>query len=284
MEAALKLYKTPRLRNPFLVAGWPDAGQVGIKAISYLKDKLGAEEFGEIEMYDFSLMPNSVIKGGVMMRLEFPKAEFSYYKSEKIANDLIIFRSGQPALNQHKFVSLILDLAQQFGVQRIYTVGGLYAKTPHTVRAKVLVVLNKRELWGYLKDFDVKLGVDYHGPTSMGGLLIGTAKMRGIEGVSLWGQVPNYIAEMPNPSVSQDVLEVLTAMVNAEIDMTEIKAEAESVEKELDRIIGYIRQQQPEFDEYIKRLEQGVETESLRLRSEELFKEIEKFLKGEGGQ
>jgi hypothetical protein len=277
MESPIKLYKKPKLRAPYLITGWPDAGQVGMKAVSCLKDKSGAEAFGEIEIYDFSLMPHSVVKRGVLEGLEFPQSELSFRRRRKPATDFILFRSAHPDVGQYRLANLILDVAEEFGVQRIYTAGGLYAKVPHTVRAKVLALVNTPELRDYARRFNVGLGLDYHGPTSMNGLLIGLAKKRGIEGISLWGQVPNYIAEMPNPMVAQDVLEVLTEMLSIEIDMSELEAEAEYAEKEMCRVIDYLRQQRAEFNEYIERLEQGVETESYE--GDELIEDIEKFLK-----
>jgi proteasome assembly chaperone (PAC2) family protein len=84
---------------------------------------------------------------------------------------------------------------------------------------------------------------------------------------------------MPNPMVAQSVLKTLTEMLNLEIDMAGIEAEAEYAQSELGKIIDYIRQQRPEFDEYINRLEQGVETEPTGHTSEELFQEIERFLR-----
>ena len=66
MESPLKIYEHPRLKEPYLVIGWEDTGHVGTGVADYLIDKLGAEEFGEIEPYDFSYLPNAVVKGGVL--------------------------------------------------------------------------------------------------------------------------------------------------------------------------------------------------------------------------
>ncbi len=278
-KTLIKFHRKPKLKSPYLVIGWPDAGQVGVKVVSYLKDKLGAREFGEIELSDFSLMPHSMIRDGVMEALEFPRSEFSYWKGKGRANDIVLFRSAQPVFNQYGLANLVLDAAEKLGVCRIYGVGGLYAKVPHTIKARVLSVINKQELKEYVRHYGVESTMDYHGPTSMNGLVMGLAKGRGLEGIALWGQVPGYIAEMPNPMVAQSVLEVLTKVLNLEIDRAEIEAEAEYAQGELDKIIDYIRQQRPEFEEYINRLEQGVETEPTGYTSEELFQEIERFLR-----
>ncbi len=41
---AIELYQEPILNNPIMVAAWPGISNVALKAASYLRDKLGAEE------------------------------------------------------------------------------------------------------------------------------------------------------------------------------------------------------------------------------------------------
>jgi hypothetical protein len=276
---AVKISQQPKLRNPCLIVGWPDVGYVGIKAVSYLKEKLAATEFADIELYDFSLMPQSLVKEGVLEALEFPRSEFSYWINERSEQDLIIFRSDLPAFRQHELVNLILDLAQQFGVKRVYTVGGLYARVHHTAIRRVLAVINNAELNTFVQQHDVEPGLDYHGPASMNGLLIGVAKERGVEGISLWGQVPNYLGEVPNPGIAQAVLKVLTQMLAVDIDFGEIEAESRDAEERIEKMITYFRGQHPELDDYLERLEQGMAPEFTEEESRRLFGEIEEFLK-----
>ncbi|MFC1873485.1 hypothetical protein ACFLW3_01570 [Chloroflexota bacterium] len=49
----LKLYKQPRLKNPYLVVGWLEAGMIGVGGIDYPINQLKAEELGEVEASDF---------------------------------------------------------------------------------------------------------------------------------------------------------------------------------------------------------------------------------------
>ena len=280
---AVKIWHEPELRNPFLVVGWPDVGYVGIKAVTYLKEKLGARELGEIELNEFSLMPRSVITDGFLEGLEFPQSEFSYWINESSEQDIMICRSDQPAIRHYEFVNLILDVAQKFGVNRIYTVGGLYARVHHAAISPVLAVINTEKLREFVKSRGVEPGFDYHGPTSMNGLLIGVAKGRGLEGISLWGQVPHYLGEMPNPMIAQAVLKALTRMLEVDIDFNEIEAEAKYAEEKVEEMIAYLRGQHPEFNRYLERLEQGMAPEFTEEESRRLFKEIEEFLK-RGGQ
>ena len=279
MRPPLRIYKRPRLRNPHLVIGWTDAGFVGINAVDYLTDKLGAEEFGEIEPHDFSLLPHILIKRGVLQEIEYAENSFYYWKNKKATGDLIIFGSKPPAINHYEFASLILDVAERFDVSRIYTVGGIYANIAHTEKPTVFAIANNLRLKRYLTQYEIESGVDYHGPTSMNGLILGIAKHRNIEGISLWGRVPSYIGEMPNPQVCGTVLRVLTRMLGIDIDFSEIEAKARYAKKQIDELISYLRQQDPDLDRHIKKLEMGMSAETSEEDRQRFFGEIEEFLK-----
>ena len=284
MELPIKIYKQPRLRNPYLIAGWADAGFVGINAVNYLIDKLGAQEFGEIEPSDYFLLPHSSIKGGVLQGIEYPESSFYYWKNDKSTEDLIIWGSTPPALKHYEFSSLIVDVAEHFGVERIYTVGGIYANIAHTEELKIFAVINNPRLKWYLKNYDVELGLDYHGPTSMNGLMLGIAKHRNIDGISLWGPVPGYIGDIPNPRVCCAVLKVLTTMLGVDIDLSEIEAEARNTAKEIDTLVNHVRRQNPELNDYMERLEKGIRFKASPENSQRFFAEIEEFLRKQKGQ
>ncbi len=284
MEPPVRIYKRPRLSNPYLVVGWADAGLVGISATDYLIDKLGAEEFGEIEPHDFSLLPHSLIKGGVLQEVEYPENIFYYWRNKRAAGDLIILGTKPPAVNQYEFANLLLDVAELFEVKRIYTVGGIYADIAHTEEPKVFAIVNNPRLKRYLRHYDVELGMDYYGPTSMNGLIIGVARDRDIEGISLWGRVPSYIGEIPNPRVCEAVLRVLTTMLGVDIDFNEIETEVQYANKQIDELVSFTRRQDPELDQYIRKLEKGVSVEASEEDRQKFFQEVEEFLRKQKGR
>ena len=72
----IKLQRTPKLKNPVLIAGWPGIGNIGIIAVDTLRGTLGAEEFGEIEPWDFFYPKKVLIRSGVLEGLEFPVNKF----------------------------------------------------------------------------------------------------------------------------------------------------------------------------------------------------------------
>jgi proteasome assembly chaperone (PAC2) family protein len=54
------LHKEPEAENPVLIACWPGIGNIGVIDVDTLRGILGAEEFGEIEPWDF-FYPNKIL-------------------------------------------------------------------------------------------------------------------------------------------------------------------------------------------------------------------------------
>ena len=75
----IRLYQELQLENPILVASWPGIGNIGIIAVDTLREILGAEEFGEIEPWDFFYPKRVLIRKGILEYLEFPSSKF-YFK------------------------------------------------------------------------------------------------------------------------------------------------------------------------------------------------------------
>ncbi len=285
MEMPVKLYDKPQLKRPYLVVGWPDAGQVGTMAVDYLKRKLNAQPLAEIDAHDFCFQPKSVVRMGIMEDMEFTKNEFSYWKNESGENDLIIFSSEPPDCRHYQFVNIVLDVAQQYGLERVCGVGGLWAGILHTVEPRVFAVVNKLYLREDMKGYDgVDVRMNYHGPTSMNGVLFMAAQRRGVEGNGLWGGGPNYIAQMPSPRVCCAVLDVLTQMLRLKLDLGEIESQAEYAEQQIDKLVSYVREQRPDFDEYLEKLGKGMRPEPTMENKQGFFKEIEDFLRSQKGE
>ena len=286
---AIKVYKEFELENPSLVAAWPGMGGVAIVAAKYLKEKLGAEELGEIEPYDFFSPSVVSIKNSMVEEPEFPESKFFVGKSGA-GNDLMIFTGdAQPPMKGYRFANLVLDVAQKFKVERIYTLAAAPTHIYHTRKPRVLGVATEPELASQLEDYGVNL-MGSGGISGMNGLLLGVAKERNMKGVCLLGEIPVYITQIANPKSSKAVLEVLTRMLDIEIDMTEIDDWARKTDEEVEEAIEHLkesgREEAASLIDYFERLKQKATTEETEFRGppEELFKEIERFLKGRRGE
>ncbi len=230
MEKAINLYKKPELSNPRLIMAWPDAGQVGLRVVDYIKNKLRAEKFGRIEPHDFSSVPWISVKDGLIEKLDLMKNEFYYWKDTKGENDLVIYRSEQPTTKTYEYVGLVLDVACQLGVKRLYMAGSFGATgMSHSEEPLVLAVINHPSLREPLEKCDIKLYPEYKGIGNLHASFLWFARDRGIEAVSLWSPVPYYIARLPfpwsnYPKCSVAILKKLIQLEHIEVDTGELEA------------------------------------------------------------
>lgn len=249
----IKLYKEPALETPVLIASWPGIGNVGLLAVDSLRGMLGAEEFGEIEPWDFYYPRKVLIRGGELKEMEFPSSKFYYKRTDK--RDIILFvgeeqpaEGGRPhahGTNAYSIANMVLDVACKFGCGRVYTSGAAVSPIHHSVRPRVWGVPNSDKLVSEVKKYDnTVLMSDIEGRggqgniTGLNGLLLGVARKRGIEATCLMGEVPIYLQgfPLPYPKASKAVLEVLGAVLGLSLEMDAIDSLAKRTEVEIDRL------------------------------------------------
>jgi len=246
---AIIIRKEPELKRPDILVGWPGIGNIGILAVNTFRQEVQAEEIGEIEPWDFFYPSRVRIRGGVLEEMEFPSNKFYYKRFEN--RDLLFFigeeqPSGRGRLyaeggKAYEMANLVLDVAERFGCRRIYTSGAAVALTHHMVKPRVWAVATTEELVAEAKSYVNTMPmsrVEGRGNqgniTGLNGLLIGVARKRGIEGVCLMGEIPDYLSRVPfpYPRASQSVLEVLAAITGVSVNvgvLDDMAAQMESV-------------------------------------------------------
>lgn len=288
---AVRLYRRPRLRAPYMLAAWPGIGGVAVRVVSYLKEVLGAEELGEIEPYDFFrpssiLVENNVIGIPQLEPSDLPQSRFYYWKGGSCEHDLVFFiGEAQPVGKEWELASLVVDVARKFKVERIYTSAAAVASISYSQRPRVWATATDAGLLDYLKRYNVVLR-DKIQISGLNGLLLGAAGEMGIEGVCLLGEVPFYIAQLETeyPKSSQAVLEVLTEMLGIEIDMRGIKRLVSSMEQDIQELEQEVIRQMGQVviypgggeEETVAEGEvsEGEVPQSARQRIEQLFQEV----------
>jgi uncharacterized protein len=228
------LKQEPELHNPDMIVGWPGIGNIGVIAVETLRQMVQAEELGEIEPYDFFYPKKAVIRAGILTEMSFPRSKF-YFK--RLAQRDLIFFVGeeQPAVREsnyaegkkaYEMANLVLDIAQKFNCRRIYTAGAAIAITHHSLPPKVWAVANREGLLPELRNYENTIlmseaeGKGKEGNiTGLNGLLIGVAKRRGIDGVCLMGEIPDYFAKLPfpYPRASKAVMQTLSNILSIEL-------------------------------------------------------------------
>jgi len=288
-KMAFILHREPKLRNPFMVAAWPGMGGVAIIAARYLVEKLGAEEFGSIEPDEFFDLSGILIEDNVVEDVEFPESKFYFWESDGESDWIIFVGEAQPLTNSYRLADLVLDIAQRYKVKRLYTFAAAPTHIYHTKRPRVLAVATNPELTTELEGYDVTM-LRQGSISGLNGLLLGVTKKRNIDGVCLLGEIPVYTTQVANPRSSKAVLQVLSQISGLEIDLTDIdrwvSETDEEIEEKIDRLKQSFREEAGGLIEYFERLAEQTSTDEIQpeYKTEELFKEIERFLRDEGGQ
>src|SRR3954468_3988938 len=129
----------PELRRPVLIAafrGWNDGGQGATLGGSFLAKEWGAETFAEIDpenFYDFQqVRPQVSLEDGLTRKLEWPTNTFLHAPIPGLDRAIVILLGADPNLRWKTFSRLIVNLANDLGVEFVATFGSLLADVPHT--------------------------------------------------------------------------------------------------------------------------------------------------------
>ena len=289
------LYKEPKLKNSIMFCGWPGIGNIGINAIDNLRTVLKAQEFAEIEPWDFFEPRKVVIERGLLKDLEFPSSKFYYHRIEN--QDLIFFiGQEQPAeggiryaegQKAYQMANLVLDLAEKFDCRRVYTSGAAVTQIHHTTKPKVWAVPNDESLIDEIKECENTIlmsGIEGGGSqgtiTGLNGLLLGVAKKRRLKAVCLMGEIPYYLqgTPWPYPKASKSVLEVLSKILGIRLDLGQLDELAERIEENIEELLENLYKAEvipPQVKDEIEKLRYARPTEPGPITEEEQKKIME---------
>jgi len=281
--------KEPRLKEPYMVAAWPGMGGVAIIATRYLVEKLGAEEFGRIAPEGFFDVSGVMIENSVVKDIQFPENSF-YVAKNKGGRDWIIFIGEvQPAIDAYRMANLILDVAQRFKVGRLYTFAAAPTHIYHTKKPRVLTAVTDPSLMPKSDKHEIT-PLKEGSISGLNGLMLGVAKKRNIDGICLLGEIPIYTTNIANPRSSKTVIEVLTETTGLDINLEDIDQWVAETDEQIEERIRQLKESFGEeaqgLIEYFEQLaeQSTVEEGQTGYRSEELLKDIERFLKDQGEQ
>jgi proteasome assembly chaperone (PAC2) family protein len=234
--------KVPKLKSPHLVAGWPGMGNVAIKAIEYIQKKLNAVPFAKIEPGDLFQTPMVHIRDNTVGTIDRPQSTFYYYQSQNASNDLILFLGeAQPVPGKEFYLGqMVTDLQKKFQGKRVYTIAATPTSMHHRESPKVWAVPTHKELFAFLKEFNLKLTSSGQ-ISGMNGLLLGMAKREKIQGICLLGEIPQYTVNIDNPKSCLAVLKTLSRMLGIDLDFKELEELATQKDNEIDFYIQQIR-------------------------------------------
>lgn len=223
-ETTVIQLKDVRLENPILVEGLPGVGHVGKLVAEHMVGELNAEKI--IEIYSPHFPPQVLVMADGTVKL----VRNEVYADKK-HNLLILIGDYQSVTNEghYELTGVYLDLAEKYGVKRIYTLGG-YGIGQLVDKPRVLGAVNKPELVDEMKKYGILFKENEPGGGIIGasGLMLGLGELRGIEAVCLMGETSGYLVD---PNSAQAVLKVLSKILGIDIDMSALEKRAKDMEK-----------------------------------------------------
>ena len=272
---------TPSLKRPVLIAafrGWNDGGQGASLGAAYLAKQWNAARFAEIEpesFFDFqSVRPHVSLVDGETRRVEWPDNGFFHASIPGAGRDAVLLLGIEPNLRWRTFSGLVLELAQDLGVEMVVTFGSLLADVPHTRPAPVTAAATDSELVA-------ELGLEasrYEGPTGVVGILHDRCREAGIASVSLWAAVPHYVSLAPSPRAALALVRRFGELMHIDVDLGELEHAAEEYAEQVSEAVST----DAETQAYVEELEQRVDalaSEGDLPSGESLAAELSRFLR-----
>jgi proteasome assembly chaperone (PAC2) family protein len=271
----------PDLRSPVLVAafrGWNDGGQGATLGGGYLARQWGAEAFAEIDsenFYDFqAVRPHVSLEEGLTRKLEWPENTFLHAPIPGLDRDAVILLGVEPNLRWKTYTGLVLELAQDLGIELVVTLGSLLADVPHTRPAPVSAAASDPSLVE-------ELGVEpsrYEGPTGIVGTLLDACRREGIPSVSLWAAVPHYVSLAPSPRAALALCRRFGELIGADVDVEELEQAAEEYAEQVTEAVASDAETASYVEELERRVDMMEAAEELP-SGESLAAELTRFLR-----
>jgi predicted ATP-grasp superfamily ATP-dependent carboligase len=276
----LRIEQRPELERPVLIAafrGWNDGAQGASLAGGYLAKIWNAQQFASIDpepFYDFqATRPMVSLVDGITRRIDWPDNDFYSASPEGLARSAMLLLGVEPNLRWKRFTSLIVDLAREYDVELVVTLGALLADVPHTRPSPVTGTATDPELVE-------RLGLQtsrYEGPTGIVGVLHDACRAADLPSVSLWAAVPHYVSLAPSPRAALALCQRLGDLLESPIETDELD---QAVEAYTARVTEAVATDE-ETAEYVQELEQRAEMidESDLPSGDSLAAELTRFLR-----
>ncbi|TGC09676.1 proteasome assembly chaperone family protein [Methanolobus halotolerans] len=235
----VRLQEEVKVNDPIFLVGLPGVGHVGKLVAEHLIEELDAEKI--IEIYSHHFPPQVLVDENS----EIHVVNNEIYVCSTGKSDIVILvgdHQSSTGEGHYELCDLYLDIAEEFGAQRIYTLGG-FPTGQLTYSEEVLGAVNNPELTDELKKAGVVFKENEPGGGIVGasGLILGLSKFRNIDAACLMGLTSGYLVD---PKSAQSLLKVICSIFDIEIDEGPLEERAKEMEKIVARLKEVEQQQQ----------------------------------------
>jgi proteasome assembly chaperone (PAC2) family protein len=259
MADELRIFERPDLDRPVLVTafrGWNDGGQAASLAVGYLARVWEAERFADIDpegFFDFQVTrPQVTLVDGTTRQIDWPETTFFHARPDGLGRDVVLLLGIEPNVRWRTFTTLIVELAQELGVEMVVTLGALLADVPHTRPTPVTGSATTEDLVRELGLTQSR----YEGPTGIVGVLHEACGRNGISSASLWAAVPHYVSLAPNPKAAYALCRRLGDLLGGTVPTAELENAGDTFVTQVSEAVS----SDSETAAYVEELERRAET------------------------
>ncbi len=224
-------------------------GGVAIGAAYYLMAKLGMRlllEFPAGEIFD---LENVNVKDGLIVTRRLPRSRiFVSLEHAAAPREIILFiGDAQPPSRGTAFCRRLIDRARELGVEKVFTFAAMATQMRPEHQSQIFGAAIDPETLATFDHLGVKI-FENGKISGLNGVLLGVAAESGMTGGCLLGEIPNVFSQVPFPKASLAVLEFFTRMSGIEIDFTELRTHAKTVDATLEIFLKRMEQSAEEVE------------------------------------
>ena len=254
-EFDIETVAQPDLDSPVLIEGLPGVGHVGKLAAEHLLEEF--ETTLVVRLYSQHFPPQVTVEEGrtqlaclalhaVDLSSPLPDENSDEQESDEeesetnetetktatdIDTDLLVLtgdHQAQDAVGHYQLTDSILDIAEDYGVERAFTLGGV----PTGELIDEYDVIGAASSDGLIEELEeiVEFREDEPagGIVGVSGLLLGLGERRGLPAACLMGETSGYLVD---PKSARAVLEVLQEVIGFEVGYDSLEDRAEEMEE-----------------------------------------------------
>lgn len=267
MNELVELWEKPA-SGKHMIAGWhqwADAGAISSGLPRYLIEQTHATKIGSIRPDGFYLFqipgahhflrPVVKLDEGYRERLQQRRNEFFYSGDDE--RDFLIFLGEEPHQCEERYAEAFFDAVEEFGVERVGAVAGVYGPVPYDKDRDISCVYSLPGMKEELSRYAVRFS-NYEGGATISTYLADRAEPRGIEFFTFYALVPSYdfskrsmvvqpIAIEEDFKAWYDLMRRLNRMFGLGMELSDLERQSEELIATWDSKIDHLARTMPQL-------------------------------------
>ena len=221
--------------------------------------------------------------------IRWPRSEFFAWQPSESHAGLLLFRGMEPHRMWRTYTTLLLDVAEQCGVQRIVSLGALLAAAPYPATTRH-GQQHRPRMASAVRGVGNISSTELRRPDRHCHRPLGRGDATRHAYLTLMGQAPHYLQGSTNPAVSRALLIYVIRLLGLELDLSPFDEAVQAFCTRCDQAVAhdasiqaYVRQLEQDYDATVDEAPRPLRDDDFN--PEKLMQELEDFLREqrEGG-